>query len=123
MSPEVAKASPTLLAAIVESSGDAIVCTTVDGIVTVWNPAAERMFGYTAAEVIDRPIFTIIPPPLVDKGQAGMEERRLRVGPAAEYLSEPTMRGLERYLVEAERRDVVACIVVAVAIIATELAC
>ena len=70
MSPEVANASPTLLAAIVESSGDAIVSTTVDGVVTLWNPAAERMFGYTAAEIISRPIFTIIPPPLVDKERA-----------------------------------------------------
>ena len=70
MSPEVASASPTLLAAIVESSGDAIVSTTVDGVVTLWNPAAERMFGYTAAEIINRPIFTIIPPPLVDKERA-----------------------------------------------------
>jgi PAS domain S-box-containing protein len=70
MNQEVANASPTLLAAIVESSGDAIVSTTVDGVVTLWNPAAERMFGYTAAEIINRPIFTIIPPPLVDKERA-----------------------------------------------------
>ena len=72
MSPEVANASPALLAAIVESSGDAIVSTTVDGIVTLWNPAAERMFGYTAAEIISRSIFTIIPPPIVDKERALM---------------------------------------------------
>ena len=72
MSPEVANASPTLLAAIVESSGDAIVSTTVDGIVTLWNPAAERMFGYTAAEIMSRSIFTIIPPPVVDKERALM---------------------------------------------------
>jgi len=70
MGPEVANTSSTLLAAIVESSGDAIASTTVDGIVTLWNPAAERMFGYTAAEIINRPIFTIIPPPLVDKERA-----------------------------------------------------
>ena len=70
MSPEVANASPTLLAAIVESSSEAIVSTTVDGVVILWNPAAERVFGYTAAEIINRPIFTIIPPPLVDKERA-----------------------------------------------------
>jgi PAS domain S-box-containing protein len=67
---EVANASQALLAAIIESSGDAIVSTTVDGVVTLWSPAAERMFGYTAAEIINRPIFTIIPPPLVDKERA-----------------------------------------------------
>ena len=70
MSPKLANAPPALLSAIVESSGDAIISTTVDGVVTLWNPAAERMFGYTAAEIINRPIFTIIPPALVDKERA-----------------------------------------------------
>jgi PAS domain S-box-containing protein len=72
MSPGVANGSPTLLAAILKSSSDAIVSTTVDGVVTLWNPAAERMFGHTAAEIISRPIFTIIPPSLVDKERAIM---------------------------------------------------
>ncbi|HXC33103.1 MAG TPA: PAS domain S-box protein [Verrucomicrobiae bacterium] len=50
------------LAAIVESSDDAIVAITLDGIVTDWNPGAERMLGYTRGEMIGQPISRIVPP-------------------------------------------------------------
>jgi len=41
---------------IVQSSDDAIVAKTLDGIVTSWNPAAERMFGYTEQEMLGKPM-------------------------------------------------------------------
>jgi PAS domain S-box-containing protein len=62
-----------LLASIVSSADDAIVSKTLEGIITSWNPAAEAIFGYSADEIVGRPIYVIIPPEL-----AGEEVEILR---------------------------------------------
>ena len=63
----VADSAQARLAAIVDSSDDAIVSKTLDGVITSWNPAAEHMFGYTAAEAVGQHITLIIPHDRLDE--------------------------------------------------------
>ena len=58
---QTAESARAQLAAIVESSDDAIVGKDLDGIVTSWNKGAERIFGYAAEEMIGRPIAVLFP--------------------------------------------------------------
>jgi PAS domain S-box-containing protein len=57
------------MAAIVEDSNDAIIAKTLDGIIQSWNTGAQRLFGYTAAEAIGKPITLIVPPELLYEEQ------------------------------------------------------
>ena len=64
------------LAAIIESSDDAIVSKDLNGIITSWNRAAERMFGYSAAEVIGESITIIIPTERLDEEKLVLSQIR-----------------------------------------------
>ena len=55
------------LAAVVESSDDAIITKTLEGIITTWNAGAEKIFGYTPQEVIGKPVTILMPPDRVDE--------------------------------------------------------
>ena len=72
------------LAAIVDSSDDAIVSKTLDGIVTSWNRSAERLFGYTAAEAIGQSILLIVPHDR--RGEEAEVLRQIRAGQSVEHF-------------------------------------
>jgi len=72
------------LAAIVESSDDAIVSKDLNGVIKTWNRAAERMFGYMADEIVGKSVLTIIPEEL--HGEEPMILGRIRRGePVGHY--------------------------------------
>jgi PAS domain S-box-containing protein len=64
------KARSRFLWSIVENSDDAIITKNLDGIISSWNKSAERIFGYTAEEIIGKPITILIPPERSDEEPA-----------------------------------------------------
>ena len=79
-SPELA---PYWLAALIESADDAIISKTLDGIITSWNKGAQRIFGYTADEVIGKPVTILIPEDHEDEESTILA--RLRAGKRIEH--------------------------------------
>ena len=72
------------LAAIVQFSGDAIITKNLQGVIQTWNKGAERLFGYTAEEVIGTPVTILFPEDRLDEEDAILE--RLRRGQPSERL-------------------------------------
>ena len=79
-SPELA---PYWLSALIESADDAIISKTLEGIITSWNAGAQRVFGYTADEVIGKSITILIPKDHEDEEPAILA--RLRAGERIEH--------------------------------------
>ena len=73
-----------LLAAIIAASDDAIISKTLDGVITSWNAGAERMYGWTEAEALGRPIDLIIPPDRL--GEEREILKRLRAGERIDHF-------------------------------------
>ena len=71
------------LASIIASSEDAIISKTLDGVITSWNPAAERLFGYTAKEAVGRHVSMLIPTGQENEEPAIIE--RIRRGERVEH--------------------------------------
>src|SRR5262245_41178959 len=74
----------TRLAAIVESSDDAIIGRTLDGVIESWNHGAESLFGYTSAEAVGRNITMIVPPDRLDEEDNAM--RLVRSGQRIDHF-------------------------------------
>jgi PAS domain S-box-containing protein len=72
------------LAAIVESSDDAIISKDLNGIITTWNTGAERIFGYAAREVIGQSVTILVPPDRVDELRGILE--RIRRGERIDHF-------------------------------------
>ena len=84
------------LAAIVDSSNDAIISKNLNGVILTWNRAAQRLFGYSEEEAVGQPISIIIPPELHHEEQEIL--RRLRAGERIEHRETRRITRDGRYL-------------------------
>ena len=82
-----ASAAQAQLAAIVQSYHDAIIGKTLDGVITTWNPGAERLYGYTAEEMLGRCADVLYPPNRVAE-EDGLLARIAQGGQVEQYLTE-----------------------------------
>ena len=80
-----------LLAPILESSDDAIMGQTLEGTILVWNAAAEKLYGYSAAEAVGRPVSSIVVPPERQEEMAQILER-IRHGERVDHLETVRLR-------------------------------
>ena len=78
-----------VLAAVVESSDDAIITQSLDGTIETWNRAAERMFGYSAGEAVGRPISIIVPPERFEEEDTAVQ--RIRRGDPVRHFETERM--------------------------------
>ncbi len=79
-----------LLASIIESSDDAIISKSLDGVIQSWNAGAERLFGFTAEQAVGRHISLVIPP-----DRLGEEDRiiaSLKAGQRIEHFETERLR-------------------------------
>jgi PAS domain S-box-containing protein len=84
------EAGAQLAATIIESSDDAIISKTLEGVITSWNKAAERVFGYAAEEALGRPIVLLIPPELAHEEALILEQ--IRRGERVEHYESERVR-------------------------------
>lgn len=92
-----AEQSGQQLISIVKSSEDAIISKDIHGVIATWNPAAERLFGYKAQEIIGKPVTVLMPADRIDEEPAILE--RIRRGERIEHY-EAVRRRKDGTLVE-----------------------
>jgi PAS domain S-box-containing protein len=86
----ISRAGQERIEAIVESSDDAIISKTLDGIITTWNRGAEKLFGYSAQEAIGHPMLMLIPPDRVNEESEIL--KKIADGQAIEHFETARIR-------------------------------